>query len=168
MGQLRQGCLSCEKSSYAKIRCSAIPDTVPKSECLRGGISYLQGILDRYFKPKSNPSSSIQPISADFLVTSSVPAGAGLSSSAALVVASTLAFLAINDKVGDNLFLCWLNGTTPPLTCPVESKTGRRARSPNKGGIGADGNGERKACRSVCICGHEFALRRLITDVRCQ
>ena len=35
----------------------------------------------------------------DLLVTGSVPAGSGLSSSAAMVVASTLAFLAVNGKV---------------------------------------------------------------------
>lgn len=34
----------------------------------------------------------------DLLVTGSVPAGSGLSSSAAMVVASTLAFLAVNGK----------------------------------------------------------------------
>ena len=38
-------------------------------------------------------------MSVDLLVTGSVPAGSGLSSSAAMVVASTLAFLAVNGKV---------------------------------------------------------------------
>lgn len=39
------------------------------------------------------------PQSADFLVTGAVPPGSGLSSSAALVVASTLAFLTVNQKL---------------------------------------------------------------------
>ena len=55
----------------------------------------LQGVLNHYFTGKSN----VLPIPADLLVTGSVPAGSGLSSSAALVVASTLAFLAVNGKV---------------------------------------------------------------------
>jgi galactokinase len=40
-----------------------------------------------------------EPQSLDLLVTGSVPAGSGLSSSAAMVVASTLSFLAVNDKL---------------------------------------------------------------------
>ena len=44
-------------------------------------------------------SSSNVPVPVDLLVTGSVPAGSGLSSSAAMVVASTLAFLAVNGKV---------------------------------------------------------------------
>jgi galactokinase len=39
------------------------------------------------------------PVPVNLLATGIVPAGAGLSSSAAMVVASTLAFLAVNGKV---------------------------------------------------------------------
>ncbi|KAJ6620060.1 GHMP kinase [Mycena sp. CBHHK59/15] len=52
------------------------------------------GVLNEYFT--NSPS---RPIPVDMLFTGSVPAGSGLSSSAAMVVASTLAFLAINGKV---------------------------------------------------------------------
>lgn len=41
------------------------------------------------------------PVPVDLLVTGSVPAGSGLSSSAAMVVASTLAFMAVNGKLND-------------------------------------------------------------------
>lgn len=40
-----------------------------------------------------------KPRGIDLLVTGSVPAGSGLSSSAAMVVASTLGFLAVNGKL---------------------------------------------------------------------
>ena len=50
--------------------------------------------MNHYFTGESDV-----PLPADLLVTGSVPAGSGLSSSAALVVASTLAFLAVNGKV---------------------------------------------------------------------
>ncbi|KAF7374322.1 Galactokinase gal [Mycena sanguinolenta] len=52
------------------------------------------GVLDEHFT-----GGAALPIPVDLLVTGSVPAGSGLSSSAAMVVASTLAFLAINGKL---------------------------------------------------------------------
>ncbi|KZT67489.1 Galactokinase [Daedalea quercina L-15889] len=55
------------------------------------------GVLNRFFPP----SSSERPVPIDLLVTGSVPAGSGLSSSAAMVVASTLSFLAVNNKLGN-------------------------------------------------------------------
>ena len=50
--------------------------------------------MNHYFAGKRDV-----PVPVDLLVMGSVPAGSGLSSSAALVVASTLAFLAVNGKV---------------------------------------------------------------------
>ncbi|OSC97727.1 galactokinase gal [Trametes coccinea BRFM310] len=52
------------------------------------------GVLNRFFA-----STSEHPAPADLLVTGSVPSGSGLSSSAAMVVASTLAFMAVNNKL---------------------------------------------------------------------
>ncbi|KAF9446160.1 galactokinase gal [Macrolepiota fuliginosa MF-IS2] len=52
------------------------------------------GVLSHYF-----PKSTDKPVPVDMLVTGSVPAGSGLSSSAAMVVASTLTFLAVNNKL---------------------------------------------------------------------
>jgi galactokinase len=52
------------------------------------------GVLNHHFTGKSDV-----PIPVDLLVTGSIPAGSGLSSSAAMVVASTLAFLAVNGKL---------------------------------------------------------------------
>ncbi|EKM58730.1 uncharacterized protein PHACADRAFT_253225 [Phanerochaete carnosa HHB-10118-sp] len=54
------------------------------------------GVLERFF---ADPSASGEPANTDILVTGTVPAGSGLSSSAAMVVASTLAFLAVNEKL---------------------------------------------------------------------
>ena len=58
-----------------------------------------QGVLNHHFSVGKD-----LPASANLLVTGSVPAGSGLSSSAAMVVASTLAFLAVNGKVLLGLF----------------------------------------------------------------
>ncbi|KAI0671366.1 galactokinase gal [Trametes maxima] len=52
------------------------------------------GVLNRFFS-----STSEHPAPVDLLVTGSVPSGSGLSSSAAMVVASTLAFLSVNNKL---------------------------------------------------------------------
>ncbi|KAK6996517.1 ribosomal protein S5 domain 2-type protein, partial [Favolaschia claudopus] len=52
------------------------------------------GVLEEHFT-----GATQLPIPVDLLVTGSVPAGSGLSSSAAMVVASTLTFLAINGKL---------------------------------------------------------------------
>ncbi|EIM91604.1 Galactokinase [Stereum hirsutum FP-91666 SS1] len=56
------------------------------------------GVLNRFFDPTSLSPSAL-PVPVDLLVTGTVPAASGLSSSAAMVVASTLAFLAVNDKL---------------------------------------------------------------------
>ncbi|KAI0725570.1 Galactokinase [Fomitopsis betulina] len=64
------------------------------------------GVLNRFFPPESGE----RPVPIDLLVTGSVPSGSGLSSrlvsclvkqSAAMVVGSTLSFLAVNSKLGD-------------------------------------------------------------------
>ncbi|KAF8910540.1 ribosomal protein S5 domain 2-type protein [Gymnopilus junonius] len=52
------------------------------------------GVLNHHFS-----GGRELPVPVDLLVTGSVPAGSGLSSSAAMVVASTLAFLAVNGKL---------------------------------------------------------------------
>ncbi|KAG8812554.1 galactokinase [Serendipita sp. 399] len=52
------------------------------------------GVLDRFFK-----QSSERPVGMEALFSSTIPAGSGVSSSAALIVASTLAFLVVNDKL---------------------------------------------------------------------
>ena len=53
-----------------------------------------QGVMNNYFGEGTN-----DPTPVDMLVLGTVPAGSGLSSSAAVVVASTLGFLAVNDKL---------------------------------------------------------------------
>lgn len=51
-----------------------------------------QGVLNNHFREGAN-----DPTPVDMLVSGTVPAGSGLSSSAAMVVASTLSFLAANE-----------------------------------------------------------------------
>ena len=53
-----------------------------------------QGVLNNFFREGTN-----DPTPVDMLVSGIVPAGSGLSSSAAMVVASTLGFLAVNDNL---------------------------------------------------------------------
>jgi galactokinase len=53
-----------------------------------------QGVLNNFFREGTN-----DPIPVDMLVSGTVPAGSGLSSSAAMVVASTLSFLVANDNL---------------------------------------------------------------------
>ncbi|KAF8591162.1 galactokinase gal [Ramaria rubella] len=52
------------------------------------------GVLEHFFRGQNE-----KPVGCDILVTGSVPAGSGLSSSAAMVVASTLAFLIMNKNL---------------------------------------------------------------------
>lgn len=54
-----------------------------------------QGVLNRFFR-----SSGAEPTGINMLVDGTVPSGSGLSSSAAMVVASTLTFLTMNNKLG--------------------------------------------------------------------
>ncbi|KIJ60360.1 hypothetical protein HYDPIDRAFT_117268 [Hydnomerulius pinastri MD-312] len=55
------------------------------------------GVLNHFFSPQGES----QPVPVDLLVTGTVPSGSGLSSSAAMVVSSTLAFLAVNGILED-------------------------------------------------------------------
>ena len=54
----------------------------------------LQGVLNNFFEVRTK-----DPVPVDMLVSGSVPAGSGLSSSAGMVVASTLSFLSVNNKL---------------------------------------------------------------------
>lgn len=83
MGELCQGWVLCMLLVTASV-----------SDLFSGAHSS-QGVLNHYFAPDTKTS----PVPVDLLVTGSVPAGSGLSSSAAMVVASTLAFLAVNGKL---------------------------------------------------------------------
>ncbi|KAF9778910.1 Galactokinase [Thelephora terrestris] len=52
------------------------------------------GVLNNFFREGES-----DPTPVDMLISGTIPAGSGLSSSAAIVVASTLGFLAVNDKL---------------------------------------------------------------------
>lgn len=88
MGELCQGRVLCQLRFFYSMFFSSD---------YSGGI--LQGVLDHYFPLASRSAVAQHPVSVDLLVDGSVPAGSGLSSSAAMVVASTLAFLAVNGKL---------------------------------------------------------------------
>ncbi|TBU25011.1 Galactokinase [Dichomitus squalens] len=58
------------------------------------------GVLSRFFPAAlAETDKQAHPVPVDLLFTGSVPSGSGLSSSAAMVVASTLAFLTVNNKL---------------------------------------------------------------------
>ncbi|QRW17702.1 galactokinase [Rhizoctonia solani] len=68
------------------------------------------GVLNKFFTTPNDGN----PLGFDMLVTGTVPAGSGLSSSAAMVVASTLSFLTINKRLsgltkGELVEMCVLN-----------------------------------------------------------
>lgn len=88
--------------SYVKAGYYVSPNCSTKEMCLLIAVerTFSQGVLSQYFSPtNASGEANSHPIPVDLLVTGSVPAGSGLSSSAAMVVASTLAFLAVNGKV---------------------------------------------------------------------
>ncbi|KAH9921194.1 Galactokinase [Epithele typhae] len=80
------------------------------------------GVLNHFF---SQPGQNGHPVPVDLLFTGSVPSGSGLSSSAAMVVASTLAFLAVNEKV---------NGLTKGKLVEMAMENEKRA-GVNSGGL---------------------------------
>ena len=74
---------------------SAPDNQFPSSERHVLTLTSFQGVLNNFFGEGTN-----DPTPVDILVSGSVPAGSGLSSSAGMVVASTLSFLTVNDKLG--------------------------------------------------------------------
>lgn len=76
------------------------------------------------------PETSALPVPVDLLVTGSVPAGSGLSSSAAMVVASTLAFLAVNGKL-DGSDKEITKGKLVEMSMENEQRVGERFSSGN-------------------------------------
>lgn len=81
--------------SYVKAGYYVSSDTTHYEPLVQHANRHGQGVLNYHFSGGEDAPSPV-----DLLVTGSVPAGSGLSSSAAMVVASTLAFLAVNGKVG--------------------------------------------------------------------
>ncbi|KAJ7649836.1 Galactokinase [Roridomyces roridus] len=77
------------------------------------------GVLNEHFT-----GSTSHPIPVDMLVTGSVPAGSGLSSSAAMVVASTLAFLAINGKLDNSAETKITKGELVKMSMENEKRVG--------------------------------------------
>ena len=64
------------------------------TECHVFTSTSFQGVLNNFFREGAS-----DPTPVDMFVSGTIPAGSGLSSSAAMVVASTLGFLAVNGKL---------------------------------------------------------------------
>lgn len=83
--------------------------------------------MNHYFNPDLSGPESL-PIPVDLLVTGTVPAGSGLSSSAAMVVSSTLAFLAANGILEDPS-VALTKGTLVEMAVENEKRVGTCASS---------------------------------------
>ncbi|KAG5337498.1 hypothetical protein C0989_009496 [Termitomyces sp. Mn162] len=79
------------------------------------------GVLNKYFPPSDFSGS---PVPVDLLFTGTVPAGSGLSSSAAMVVASTLAFLAVNGKLDNQSSTSLTKGDLVRIAVENEKRVG--------------------------------------------
>lgn len=88
----------------------------------------LQGVLNHHFPLALRSGVERHPVSVDMLVTGSVPAGSGLSSSAAMVVASTLAFLAVNGILDNPRGMT--KGKLVEMTMENEKRVGEQIRGP--------------------------------------
>jgi len=73
---------------------SAPDNQFPSNEHHVLTLTSFQGVLNNFFGEGTD-----NPTPVDMLVSGNVPAGSGLSSSAGMVVASTLGFLTVNDKL---------------------------------------------------------------------
>lgn len=81
--------------------------------------------MNHYFNAGLNGPESL-PVPVDLLVTGTVPAGSGLSSSAAMVVSSTLAFLAVNGILEDPT-VAPTKGTLVEMAVENEKRVGKWA-----------------------------------------